>query len=353
VTTKSALEYPFTKLPGPGECLEIAPGVHWVRMTLPFALDHINLLLLEDDDGWTIVDTGLATDETVAAWQQIFKRYTHDRPLKRVIVTHMHPDHIGLAGWLVRNQSADLCISRTEYFHCRYLLDYNHHEAPKEAISFYRSAGFSDEQMDFYRAQFGGYGKMVRSLPHSFRRLMEGQELTIGGRQWQVMIGEGHSSEHVCLYCPDLNLLISGDQILPAITSNVSVWPTEPEANPLEDWLASCARLKQALPADVLVIPAHGRPFIGARERLQQLIDGHDHSLTKLEQACIDPLRVIDTFELLFRNTVNRETLIFATGEGFAHLNCLLARGLLEVRVDKQGVNHYRSRSGAVGKTGR
>ena len=343
MTRKTKLEYPFAQLPELGECVEVARGVYWVRMLLPFALNHINLWLLEDGDGWTIVDTGLATDGTVDAWQQIFKRYTHGRPIKRVIVTHMHPDHIGLAGWLVRKTGAELWISRTEYFHCRYLLDYSHDEAPEEAISFYRSAGFSAEQMDFYRAQFGGFGEMVRSLPHSFRRLVEGQKLTIGGCEWEIMVGEGHSPEHVCLFCPDLNVLISGDQILPAITSNVSVWPTEPEANPLEDWLASCAKLKCALPEGVLVMPAHGRPFYGASERLQHLIDGHEQSLVKLEQACATPLRVIDTFELLFRNAVNRGTLIFATGEGFAHLNCLLARGRLKVDVDKQGVNHYRS----------
>jgi glyoxylase-like metal-dependent hydrolase (beta-lactamase superfamily II) len=313
-------------------------------MVLPFALNHINLWLLEDGDGWTIVDTGLATDETIDAWQKILAGIVGGRPIKRVIVTHMHPDHIGLAGWLVGKTGASLCISRTEYFHCRYLLDYSHEDAPEEAIRFYQSAGFSDQQMDFYRAHFGRYGEQVRSLPHSFQRLKGGQLVVIGGHQWQVLIGEGHSSEHVCLFCPDLNLLISGDQILPAITSNVSVWPTEPEANPLEDWLASCARLKQALPSDVLVLPAHGRPFVGARQRLQQLIDGHEQSLVDLEQACVSPLRVIDTFELLFRNAVDRGTLIFATGEGFAHLNCLLARGRLEVRVDRQGVKHYSTR---------
>jgi glyoxylase-like metal-dependent hydrolase (beta-lactamase superfamily II) len=337
------LEYPFSEIPELGSCLAVAPGVYWVRMVLPFALNHINLWLLEDHDGWTIVDTGLATDETVDAWQSIFKRYTGGRPIKRVIVTHMHPDHIGLAGWLVRKTGAELHISRTEYFHCRYLLDYSHDEAPEEAISFYRSAGFSDEQMDFYRAQFGGFGQMVRSLPHSFRRLVEGQVLTINGREWEVMTGEGHSSEHVCLLCPELKVLISGDQILPTITSNVSVWPTEPEANPLQDWLDSCAKFKNTLPVELLVLPAHGKPFIGARKRLQQLIDGHEQSLVELERACATPLRVIDTFELLFRNVVNRGTLIFATGEGFAHLNCLLARGQLTVETDQQGVNHYRS----------
>ncbi len=334
--------YPHSTPPKPGELMAVAEGVYWLRMPLPFQLDHINLWLLEEDDGWTIVDTGLASEETTDLWLQICTLIDTDKPVKRVIGTHMHPDHIGLAAWLCRRTGAELWMSRADYQQCRVLYEEGNSEAPAEAVQFYQAAGFSESELDHYRARFGGFSKMIRGMPRSYRRIKEGDHFSINNRQWQVITGEGHSPEHACLLCPELNIFISGDQLLPTISSNVSVWPTEPHANPLQDWLNSCRRLQPLLPKDVLTLPSHGLPFIGGAQRLQQLVQTHEDDLQKIYQRCAEPLRVVDLFPLIFKSTITHQTQIFAAGESYAHLHCLMARGLVCVDADSAGVNWYR-----------
>ena len=227
-----SLEYPFSSKPALGETLEVAPGVLWIRMTLPYTLNHINLWALEDGDGWAIVDTGVRDKETTDAWRKIFANGFGGRPVTRVFVTHMHPDHVGMAGWLVRRFSCRLWMTRAEYLTCRVLVADTGREAPTEGVSFYRRAGWTDDQLETYRTRFGSFGKSVYALPDNFRRLHDGEVLTIGERQWEVVIGNGHSPEHACLVCHESGLLISGDHVLPRISSNVSVFPTEPTQIP-------------------------------------------------------------------------------------------------------------------------
>jgi len=345
VRRDAALTYPFENKPTPGELIPIVEGINWLRMPLPFSLNHINLWAIEGDEDWSIVDTGLASDETVELWQSIHTKYGSDKPFKNVFITHMHPDHIGLAGWLTSTCKAELSITRTEYLTCRYLLDYSHKEAPEEAVAFHRAAGFDEEQLEMYRGQFGGFGKFVRGLPHSYRRLTDGQIVNIGNYQWEVITGAGHSPEHACFFCEELNLIISGDQILPTISSNVSVRATEPYENPLLDWLDSCRKLISKLPADVLVLPSHGKPFRGAHERLNALIDEHEGNMKKLKEECISPKRAIDVFPALFRAKINRNNLLMATGESLAHLNCLVERGEMTVQMDSAGANYYQTKA--------
>ncbi len=335
------LIYPFETKPEPGETIEVAPGVFWLRMKLPFQLNHINLWLIDDGDGWTIVDTGVNDEATKASWEQVFASRLGGRPVTRVIVTHLHPDHVGLAGWLVERFDCPLLMSRTDYLLCRTLVMDTGKEAPEEGIRFYRAAGFPEEAIAKYRERFGGFGMGVHRLPQSFRRLREGDVLTIGAREWRIVTGAGHAPEHVCLHCPELNVVISGDQILPRISSNVSVFPTEPDANPLQDWLDSCARLRDLLPADVLVLPAHNEPFRNARKRLQDLIDGHEEGMRKLVDLCREPKRAVDVFPALFRSRITGGNYIMATGESLAHLNCLVARGAIVRTRTGEGVDLY------------
>jgi len=337
------LDYPFETRPELGYSIEVAPGVHWVRMRLPMQLNHINLWLLEDGDGWTIVDSGIRNSETTAAWEQVFAGPMQGRPIRRVIVTHMHPDHIGLAGWLVRKFDVELWITRTEFLMCRNLVADTGQEAPPEGVRFYRAAGFPEELIENYKARFGGFGHGVYKLPNSYRRIVDGSEIEIGGRIWRVVVGNGHSPEHACLWCPEANLFISGDQLLPRISSNVSVHPTEPEANPLKDWLDSCARLKALLPKDVLVLPSHNEPFRGAHLRLTELIDGHEDGMKALLALCAEPKRAVDVFPALFRAKITTGVYGMATGESIAHLNCLRARGRIERAADANGVDWYSS----------
>jgi len=336
------LQFPFGAPEQFGQPLQVAESVYWLRMPLPFALDHINLWLLDDGDGWTIVDTGVATDAVIDLWLALFERWMLDKPVKRVIVTHLHPDHVGLAGWITSGWHVELWMSRTDYLLCRNLLADSHREPPEEAIHFYHAAGFDEQAINTYRAHFGGFGRLVRALPNAYRRLIDGETLRIGEHDWQLVMGQGHAPEHACLYCPEQKLFIAGDQLLPGISSNVSVWPYEPHADPLSEWLRSCQRLSAVLVDDVLVLPAHERPFIGAHERLAALIQDHEDSLAKLYDFCATPRRVVDVFPALFRRPINKHNLLLATGESIAHLNCLLMRGQLQMETDAENVNYYR-----------
>ena len=344
---RAALEYPLGETtPDVGETLEVAPGIHWVRMPLPFSLKWINLWLIDDGEkGWTIVDTGMPMDDTKTAWRKIFDEKLDGRPVWRVIVTHMHPDHIGNAGWLSRKfPDSELWISRLEYITCRMLVADTGRVAPEAGTTFYKRAGWNEEQIDNYKARFGGFGRAVSQLPDSYRRLEDGDTFDMAGHGWRVIVGNGHSPEHACLYCPALNVVISGDQLLPRISSNVSVFPTEPKADPLKDWLSSCEKLKAALPADVLVLPAHNEPFRGAHDRLDALIHGHEIALKRLKQRLgQEPRRVVDVFPAIFGRKIGDDLVSMATGEALAHINCLIARNEAVGEVDQDGVVWYRA----------
>jgi len=337
------LTYPFATAPEPGRVLNVAPGVLWLRMPLPFTgLNHINLWALEDAAGWTLADTGMQTADTALHWQQAFAGPLARRPVTRVICTHMHPDHMGMAGWLTRQYDCRLWTTRLEYLTCRVLVADTGREAPPDGLRFYHAAGWDEDALASYKARFGGFGKAVYALPDSYRRIVDGEELVIGKHLWRAVIGRGHSPEHLCLYCVELGVLISGDQVLPRITSNVSVFPTEPEANPLAEWLESLASIGQRVPDDVLVLPSHNEPFRGLHARLAALISGHEQRLSRMHEELATPKRAVDVFGVLFRRHVGADMLIMATGESVAHLNCLIARELAVREVDASGVAWYR-----------
>ncbi|WP_300381950.1 MBL fold metallo-hydrolase [Henriciella sp.] len=342
--TRARLEYPFDSTPETGETLEVLPGVFWVRMPLPFSLKWINLWLVDDGEkGWTIVDTGMPLPDTKTAWRKIFEDRLEGRPVWRIIVTHMHPDHVGNAGWLSRKfPGAELWMSQLEYLTCRMLVADTGREAPQAGIDFYRAAGWTDAQIDTYRGKFGGFGRGVSQMPDAYHRLQDGDEITLAGESWQVVMGSGHSPEHACLYSGSFNAIISGDQLLPRISSNVSVHPTEPAADPLTDWLDSCRKLKGILPADALVLPAHNEPFRGAHVRLDHLVRGHETGLRRLKQRLTEsPRRVVDVFPALFGRKITDDVLSMATGEALAHLRCLVERDDATVTPDAEGVDWY------------
>jgi glyoxylase-like metal-dependent hydrolase (beta-lactamase superfamily II) len=339
--------YPCGEPPAEGTIKMVAPGVAWVRMPLPFSLQWINLWLIEDGDAWTLVDTGLRTEATRTHWRSILGTQLGGRPIGRVICTHMHPDHIGLAGWMTRKMQCQLWITRLEYISCRMLSADTGREAPEEGVSFYREAGWSEEAIEDYRLKFGGFGQGIHPLPQSYVRIVDGQEILIGGRSWRVVVGAGHTPEHACLWCEELDLMISGDQLLPRISSNVSVFPTEPAADPLTEWLDSCRKLKAVLAPDSLVLPAHNEPFLGAHKRLDALIDGHELGLSRLLGRLREPRKVVDLFGALFARAIGPDTLSMATGETIAHLNCLIRRGEVRRHVH-EGVAQYEAVSSST-----
>lgn len=342
---KPAMHYPWGDArPPAGETIEVLPGIHWISMPLPFSLKFINIWLIDDGDSWTVIDTGMPLDETKTAWRTLIATVLGGRPISRIIVTHMHPDHVGNAGWLSRKfPGAAFHMTRLEYVSCRMLIADTGREAPAVGTDFYRRAGWNADQIDTYRSRFGGFGRAVSRMPDSYLRLTEGDTITLAGEPWTVLIGRGHSPEHACFYNRARNVFIAGDQILPRISSNVSVFPTEPEANPLADWLESCERLRELLPDDALVLPGHNEPFKGVHPRLTHLIDGHEVALTRLLGRLETPMRVIDTFPALFARKIGDDVIGMATGEAIAHLNLLRARGLAERFEDEDGVDRYRA----------
>ena len=335
-------EYVFDSKPGTGSTMPVAEGIHWLRMPLPFDLDHINLWLLEDDGGWAVVDTGINSSTSKDIWRGTFDTTMRGLPATHIIATHLHPDHLGCAGWLTRQFDVDLWMTREEYMLARLLVADTGKPAPDEAIRFYAAAGFSDQDLHDYRERFGFFGRLVSKLPESYVRIHDNDRLAIGEHLWQVLIGRGHSPEHACLYCEDQNLLVAGDQVLPTISANVSVWPTEPEANPLRHWLESLAALGDRIPEDVLVLPAHGKPFRGAHARIDAIITEHVRRLGILLDHLAEPCRVVDTFGALFGRRIPDGHRTMATGEAIAHLNYLQAGGDAVAEPDADGVLWFR-----------
>lgn len=339
-----ALSYPMVSEPqtGDGSMVGITMGVMWLRMPLYASLKWINVWALADGDGWALVDTGLNSPETLHAWSAAFAGPMAGRPVTRVLVTHMHPDHCGMAGWLAERFKVALWMSQLEYLTCRLMAADTGRAPPSAGVGFYHAAGWDPSEIDVYKAKFGGFGRMIHALPDAYRRLQDHERLKIGDHEWHVVMGNGHSPEHACLHCPDLKLFISGDQVLPRITSNVSVYPTEPEADPLSDWLNSLARIKTRVPDDVLVLPAHNSPFVGLHARIDELIQSHIDGLGRLEALLSQPRRAIDVFPALFKRAITSEALGMATGEATAHLNYLLRAGRATRTIDASGVRWWR-----------
>ena len=338
------IQYEDVTCPERAQVLPLNDGIHWLRMPLPFALDHINLWLLRDDAGWVIVDTGVHSKTSRQVWEDAFAGPMRNEPATHVIATHLHPDHTGCAAWLVQRFDVDLWMTREEYRVCRLLVADTGRPAPDGAVRFYESAGFSASQLRHYREHFGMFGRMVEQLPDDYRRMRDGETLEFAGYHWQVTTGGGHSPEHACLYDVERNILISGDMLLPAISPNISVWPTNADGNPLSDWFAALRKLGEQVEEDVLVLPAHGKPFRGAHARIDQLLRNHERRLSMLLDACATPHRIVDLFSAIYSVPITDDNRVMATGEALAHVHYLQGTGELDVDRDDAGVNWYRRR---------
>ena len=325
------------QLPAEATVQRIADGIFWVRMPLPFALDHINLWVLEDGDGWTLVDTGIADDRTRGLWERLFAGPLAGRPVKRVICTHFHPDHVGLASWLCRRFDAPLVMTLTEWCFGRMLGLEGGADYAAGILEHNRRAGHTPERLERIRGRGNVYRKRIEPVPLAFTRIMDGDRLRIGGRDWQVLTFGGHAYEHACLWCPETGVLISGDQILPKISPVVAVWSQQPDAQPLALFLAALQRLA-TLPADTLVLPSHGRPFATLRQRCEELASHHDQRLATILAACAGPSSVAGVLGRVFQRELDDHQVDFATGEILAHLNHLTATGVARRDTDGDGV---------------
>jgi glyoxylase-like metal-dependent hydrolase (beta-lactamase superfamily II) len=330
-----SLSYPFAAPPASGDTLEVAPGVLWLRMPLPFALDHINLWLLREGPRHTIVDTGYGDAATRTLWTRHIERTLQGRGADRIVATHYHPDHLGNGEWLAQRFGVPLSITAAEYLTAHAIHAQTSGYAIADTMSLFRSHGVSAEHLDALAGRGNRYRSGVPELPTTFDRLLPGMPTRLAGSDWQVIGGYGHSPEHAALHSPDRRLLISGDMLLPRISTNVSVWPAEPLADPVGRFLRSLEAF-EALPADTLVLPSHGLPFRGIAARVAALREHHAARLAELVdavQAAPDAVSASDIVPVLFRRELDLQQRFFAIGEAIAHLNHLVAAGRLQRTV--------------------
>lgn len=345
---ESQLTYPFgDTLPTPGALHEVAPGLSWLRMPLPFALDHINLWLLADERdgraGFSAVDCGVATDVTRANWEQVFAGGMQGAPLLRVFATHAHPDHVGLAAWLCERFDAPFCLTAGEFGFARMMAAALPGIDGTAAIPHFERHGLVDPAMlDQMRSRRNYYPSLVPAVPASYIRLQDGQQVRIGAHDWRVITGFGHSTEHASLYSASLRILISGDMVLPRISTNVSVFAVEPEGNPLQQYLDSLTRFAD-LPDDTLVLPSHGKPFRGLHTRIEQLRAHHTERLAEVMAACASPCSAAEIVPLMFRRPLDAHQLSFALGEALAHLHQLWFDGSLRRVLGADGIFRFQT----------
>jgi glyoxylase-like metal-dependent hydrolase (beta-lactamase superfamily II) len=353
----AALHYPLdAQVPQGGQTLELLPGLLWLRMPLPFALDHINLWLIRDHmdtptgrlDGWTLVDCGVNNEVTRQHWVEVFTHALQGLPLLRVMVTHMHPDHIGCADWLTTRWQCPMWVSASDFLAAHQASTRTTGFGGEAAALHFARHGLQDpESMAQIRARANYYPSMVPQVPSSYQRILHGDRIRIGEHEWQAHVGYGHAPEHMSFHCPALEVLISGDMVLPRISTNVSVIDLEPEGNPLPLYLQSLAQMR-LLPAQTLVLPSHGKPFTGLHTRIDQLMAHHQERFAEVRLACQTPQSAADIVPVLFKRQLDLHQMTFAMGEAIAHLHALWRAGELQRHASADGVWRFTTKESAL-----
>jgi glyoxylase-like metal-dependent hydrolase (beta-lactamase superfamily II) len=343
-SSAEALRYPWDDHPGEDQVVEVAPGVLWLRLKLPFRLNHVNIYLLADGAGWTAIDSGFGNEESIAAWTRLL-----DGPLKhvtitRLLVTHSHPDHVGLAGWIVERFDCPLLMSQVEYLQSVYYQNRRTEERLNAQRLFFLRHGIDEALTDKLLSSGQDYLKRVSVLPPVYRRISHGDEISIGNRRFKVITGGGHALDQVMLYCAADKLFLSADQVLSKISPNVSVWAVEPDQNSLGEYLASLASLTTTLPYDTLVLPGHGVPFYGLKTRIKQLADHHEERCEMIADACREtPKTSAQLIPVVFhKHVLDPHQTGFAAGELIAHVNYMLVEGRLTAET-VEGILHFRT----------
>ncbi|MDP7624246.1 MAG: MBL fold metallo-hydrolase [Rhodospirillales bacterium] len=339
LTKTKPVEYLTDHVPEPGDVYEVLPGIQWIRMPLPFQLDHINLWMMEEEDGWVLVDTGINNNRTKEIWRDIFGRLLKGKPLKRLICTHAHPDHLGLGGWLHTEYGAELVITREEWTFGR-IVSRGSMATTEFYHQYLRRVGVQEDELDDYSQHLVSTEHLYEEVPARYQRLRDGYSINIGDINWEVIVGLGHAMEHACLYCEKLNVLIAGDQVLPKISPTILVHSHEPKANPLKDFLDSNKKLRR-LPDSVTVLPSHNRPFTGLHTRLDQIIAHHDERLEMVRNICEEPLSGFEVAKRLFPQELDQSGKFFATGEAISHIRYLEYEGKLKRTENPDGIECF------------
>ena len=338
---KNQINYYLNLQPKLGNVENIAPGVWWIRMPLPMPLDHINLWLLDEEDGFTIIDTGVCSEKAKIVWRSVLKKVVKDKPVKRLIVTHCHPDHVGLAAWLTSSLKLPLYLPLTEWLYARMLALDNGPNYMAAFAELFQSTGCPKDLIDEIRNFPPLFSQYAEVPPNGIIRIQEGEILNIGKRKWRIIMGYGHSPEHACLVSETDGLFISGDIVLPRITPNIGVYPDQPDANPLNDYYYTLKKFLD-LPADLKVLPSHNEPFTGLHTRIAELINHHDSRLTIVRKCCLKPATAWEIAKELFnRRPLTSHNTVFAMPETLAHINELISRGEITKSTNRNGIDIY------------
>lgn len=329
------ISFPFEQPPAEGKAIEIADGILWMRLPLPMALDHVNVYAIRDGDGWCVVDTGYFSKRTQSIWGTLLSGPLNGDPITRVLITHHHPDHIGMAGWFQRKLNSEVISSRTAWMYGRMMILDTQKEWPEEVLAFYKSTGIDKEIFSYWLTRGPrNFSDVCYPMPSGFTRVKDGEDIKIGNRKWHILTGDGHAPEHVTLWSLDDNIVIVGDQVLPGISSNIGVYPTEPLADPLKDWIISCEKFKKFAKNEHFVLPGHKLPFVGLPTRLQQLIDNHNNALPRLLEHLKTPRTAVGCFEILYKRKIGKGEYGLALVEAVAHLNHLLIAGKIQRKMN-------------------
>ena len=336
------IKFPFSQKPQGYNPVVIDEGILWFRLPLPMALDHVNVFAFEEENGWTIIDTGFHTKKGVEIWRQIILNHFQSKPITRIIITHYHPDHIGMAGWFKSEFNSEILTTRISWLFARMLvLDVQEYHS-QESISYFQKAGLINEALEEKKkTRPFNFADVVHQIPPGFTRISEGDLIPIGKRNWRVKIGNGHAPSHATFWSEDGSMCIGGDQFLPEITPNIGVYASEPDANPLKDWLDSCHKFYECTNNETLILTGHKAPFMGVKERLEELIKHHSDCLTNLVSILDQPKTAIDCFEILFGRRIPEREFGLATAEAYAHLNYLWHEEKIIRKIDKNGAYNW------------
>ena len=340
------LDYPWASAPQVGEPIEVSKGIFWFRLPLPMALDHVNIYAVDEGDSWTIIDTGLWSKKTLSIWRSIVDQCFNKKPISRVIVTHHHPDHVGLAGWFQKEFKAVLWMTRTAWLMARMLrLDYQ--KLPvEETVNFWRRAGMDEKALkERASGKPFNFGDSVFEMPLGFRRIVDSEKINLGNRSWIVRVGNGHAPEHATLWCENEPLVIAGDQVISSISPNLGVYATEPEADPVQDWLTSCETFLPFANDKQLVLSGHKLPFHGLPHRLKQLIENHHTALSRLVDLLKEPHTAVGCFPALYNRKISENEYVLALVEAVAHLNHLYKEKIVSREMNSDGAYVYRTKS--------
>jgi glyoxylase-like metal-dependent hydrolase (beta-lactamase superfamily II) len=336
LTNLTATSVDFADPPTPGSLVKVADGVLWTRFAIPFALSHVNVYLIEDGDEWAAVDTGLGDQATKDVWTALLSGPLGGRRLSRLIITHHHPDHMGLAGWLAEKFDAPIHMTEAEFLLAQHLNQNSNFIDERVYRGLYQRHGMPDHSADILISQGRRFKEMVAPIPWTYRQLAAGASLTIGARRFEILTGGGHSSEQAMLFSQKDGLFLAADQVLPRISPNISVMAVDPEGDPLGRYLRSLAQIKQVVPDGVLVLPGHHDPFRSLHERIDALARHHEDRCEIVEAACrSEPRTAAEVVPFLFPRALDPHQMSFAFSETLAHMNMMAGEGRLTWNVDQ------------------